>query len=277
MFGLGVCVVAVLPITASAAPVPTVPTAPPAFVIGVDDDLAKWLTRPDGLVAKYQDLGIDAVRLTIRWRHGQPRPTRVRVYLHRAALLIQRGQRVVISVFGRPSDAPLDDASRAQYCDFLHYVFLRIPFRHVAIWNEANSPQFWPSSAGAPAHEKLLATCWSRLHALRRDVNLISTTAAHYDPARECLPAERSSEADRRHLRARPQDRGTGRPRGEPDPRRASSRTLSAGGGRVLQLRAPRRGPARRVAVGRPLSRRDGEAVVRGIQVSCRPGARGDR
>jgi hypothetical protein len=81
-------------------------------VIGVDDDHAKWLARPDGLVAKYQDLGLDAVRLTIPWRHGQTRPTRVRVYLHRAALLIQDGQRVVISVFGRPSDAPLDDQIR---------------------------------------------------------------------------------------------------------------------------------------------------------------------
>jgi hypothetical protein len=181
--GLGVCVLAVVAITASAAPASTVPSAPRTFVIGVDDDHAKWLTRPNGLVAKYQDLGLDAVRLTIPWRHGQTRPTRVRVYLHRAALLIQQGQRVVISVFGRPSDAPLDDASRRQYCDFLHYVFVRIPFRDVAIWNEANSPQFWPGSAGAPAYERLLATCWSRLHALRRDVNVISTTAAHYDPA----------------------------------------------------------------------------------------------
>jgi hypothetical protein len=182
LFGLGVCVLAVLPLTAAAAPGSMVPSAPQAFVIGVDDDHAKWLVRPDGLVAKYDDLGLDAVRLTIPWHEGQTRPTRVRVYLHRAALLIQQGQRVVISVFGRPSDAPLDDVSRGQYCDFLHYVFVRIPFRDVAIWNEANSPQFWPSSAGAPAYEKLLATCWSRLHALRRGVNVMSTTAAHHDP-----------------------------------------------------------------------------------------------
>jgi hypothetical protein len=182
LFGLGVCVLAVIPITASAAPGP-VAAAPRPLVIGVDDDHAKWLARPDGLVAKYEDLGLDAVRLTIPWRSGQSRPYRVRVYLHRAALLIQSGQRVVISVFGRPSDAPVDDASRRQYCDFLHYIFVRIPFRDVAVWNEANSPQFWPASAGAEEYEKLLATCWSRLHALRRDVNVISTTAAHYDPA----------------------------------------------------------------------------------------------
>ena len=152
-------------------------------MIGVDDDHSKWLARPDGLVAKYRDLGLEAVRLTIPWRRGQSRPTNVRIYLHRAATLIQRGQRVVISVFGRPSEAPLDPKSRRQYCDFLHYVLVRIPFRDVAIWNEANSPQFWPQSGGAPAYEELLAACWRRLHALRRDINLISTTAAHYDPA----------------------------------------------------------------------------------------------
>jgi hypothetical protein len=183
VLGLGVCVLAVFPIAASADPGPgsTAPSTP--FVIGVDDDHSKWLARPDGLVAKYRDLGLEAVRLTIPWRRGQSRPTHVRVYLHRAAALMQRGQRVVISVFGRPSEAPLDASSRTQYCNFLHYVLVRIPFRDVAIWNEANSPQFWPRSGGAPAYEELLAACWRRLHGLRRDVNLISTTAAHYDPA----------------------------------------------------------------------------------------------
>jgi hypothetical protein len=138
---------------------------------------------PDGLVAKYRDLGLDAVRLTIPWRHGQSRPTHVRVYLHRAAMLIERGQRVVVSVFGRPKDAPVDRLGRSQYCGFLHYILLRIPFHDVAIWNEANSPQFWPSTAGAKAYEELLSACWLRLHRLRADVNVISTTAAHHDPA----------------------------------------------------------------------------------------------
>ena len=90
---------------------------------------------------------------------------------------------MVISVFGKPADAPLDATSRRRYCNFLHYVLVRIPFRDVAIWNEANSPQFWPRSAGAPAYEALLAACWRRLHGLRPDVNIISTTAAHHDPA----------------------------------------------------------------------------------------------
>lgn len=179
------------------------PAPPPLlgdFVIGIDDDHSKWLARPDGLVAKYRDLGTDAVRLTIPYRKGQSRPTNVRVYLHRAAMLVQRGQRVVIGVFGRPADAPLDAASRRQYCDFLHYILLRIPFRDVVIWNEANSPTFWPRAGGARAYEALLATCWRRLSALRREINVLSTTAARYDPAgfmREVGAAYR--ERGRRH------------------------------------------------------------------------------
>ncbi len=173
-----------LPLAASAdpGPVPTAPTS--AFLVGIDDDHSKWLARPDGLLAKYRDLGLDAVRVTIRWRRGRTRATTlVGTYLHRAASLVARGQRVVISVFGKPSEAPLDARSRKQYCDFLHYVLVRIPFRDVVVWNEANSPQFWPASAGAPAYEALLAACYRRLHPLRRDINVISTTAAHYDPA----------------------------------------------------------------------------------------------
>jgi hypothetical protein len=180
---VGVGVLAVLAVAAAAAAGREHPERSDSFVIGVDDDHSKWLARPDGLVAKYRDLGLEAVRITIPWRRGQSRPTNVRVYLHRAALLIQRGQRVVISVFGRPSEAPVDATSRKQYCDFLHYVLLRIPFRDVVIWNEANSPRFWPEAGGASAYEALLAACWRRLQSLPREVNVISTTAAHHDPA----------------------------------------------------------------------------------------------
>jgi hypothetical protein len=170
-------------VAAPSGPSQDPPAPSKTFVIGIDDDHSKWLARPDGLVAKYRDLGLEAVRITIPWRRGQSRPTNVRVYLHRAAMMIQRGQRVVISVFGKPSEAPLTATARRQYCDFLHYVVLRIPFRDVAIWSEANSPQFWPAAAGARAYEELLAACWLRLHKLRPGINLISTTAAHYDPA----------------------------------------------------------------------------------------------
>ena len=60
----------------------------------------------------------------------------------------------------------------------------RIPkIRDVVVWNEVNSPQFWPAAGGAAAYEALLADCWDHLRRLRPYVNLISSTAAKYDPA----------------------------------------------------------------------------------------------
>jgi hypothetical protein len=180
-----VCLLAALPLAAHAGSFQQVRPAATPFLVGVDDDHAKWLSRPDGLVAKYRDLGLDAVRVTIPWRRGQTKPSALTgLYIHRAAQLHLRGQRVILAVFGRPSDAPTDAKTRKQYCDFLHHVFTRVPFQDAQIWNEANSPQFWPRAAGPYAYEALLATCWRRLHALRGDrVNVISTTAARYDPA----------------------------------------------------------------------------------------------
>jgi hypothetical protein len=206
---LGVCLLFLVPLAATASAGPEVAAPRSPFVIGVDDDHAKWLAKPDGLIAKYRDLGLEAVRITIPWWYGEKKPTTVGVYLHRAATMIERGQRVVISVFGRPSDAPLGAESRRAYCGFLHYILVRIPFQDVAIWNEVNSPQFWPTSAGAPAYEALLSTCWRRLHALRPNVNVISTTAAHHDPAGfmrllEDVQGEAAHAADPRHVRPQP-------------------------------------------------------------------------
>ena len=60
----------------------------------------------------------------------------------------------------------------------------RIPkIRDVVVWNEVNSPAFWPAAGGAAAYEALLAECWDRLRGLRPYVNLISSTAARHDPA----------------------------------------------------------------------------------------------
>jgi len=154
------------------------------LVVGVDDDTAKWMARPNGLLATYRDLGLGAVRVTIPWRRGISRPTRIEgLYLHRVAGLVVGGQRVVLGVYGRPVQAPRTRRERDDYCGFLAHVLERIPIDDVVIWNEANSPTFWPAAAGAEAYEKLLATCWDRLHGLRPDVNVISSTSAHHDPS----------------------------------------------------------------------------------------------
>src|SRR5207237_739046 len=117
-------------------------------------------------------------------RRGELRPRPVsQTYLSRAARAIVLGERIVIAVYGRPADAPVDAASRSEYCGYLHHVLARIPkIDGVVIRNEANSPRYWPARAGAAAYEALLARCWDVLHRLRHPVKVIDSTASHYDP-----------------------------------------------------------------------------------------------
>src|SRR5919108_2499827 len=158
--------------------------AAPGLLVGVDDDTVKWVARPNGVLGVDRDLGVGAVRVTIPWRRGETRPTKlVQTYLHRASTLVAAGQRVVLAVYGMPQQAPTEARTRSQYCGFLAHVLTRIPLRDVVVWNEANSPTFWPAQAGAAGYEALLAQCWDTLHALRPDVNVISSTAARHDPA----------------------------------------------------------------------------------------------
>ena len=160
-------------------------SASPGLRLGFDDDTLKWMTRPDGVVGVHHDLGVRTTRITIPWRRGELRPRPIsQTYLSRAAKAIALGQDIVIAVYGPAREAPVDAASRNQYCSYVHHVLAVIPqVAGVVIWNEANSPRYWPAGAGAPAYERLLATCWDRLHRLRHPVNVIDSTASHYDAA----------------------------------------------------------------------------------------------
>ena len=182
---VGAAVFACVCVVSAHATGPTAVQPERQLLVGLDDDTAKWRTRADGLLATYRDLRIDAVRLTIPWRRGENRPTvEAGIYLHRAAKMVARGQRVVLAVYGHPWQAPVTAIQRGHYCGFLKHVLTRIPkIRDVVVWNEVNSPDFWPAAGGAEAYEALLAECWDRLRNVRPSVNLISTTAAKNDPA----------------------------------------------------------------------------------------------
>lgn len=176
--------------------------AAPGLLVGVDDDSVKWLAKPFGLLSVNRDLGLDAVRVVIPWKRGRTKPNRlIGLYLHRVATMAGHGQRVVLAVYGSPADAPLDARGRAAYCGFLRHVLQRIPVRDVVIWNEVNSPDYWPQRAGAPAYAALLGECWDTLHrSLARGVNVISSTAAAHDPAgfvRDLGAAYRASRRER--------------------------------------------------------------------------------
>ncbi len=151
--------------------------------VGFDDDTIKWMSRPNGVIGVDRDLGVHVIRITIPWHQGERRPHRLgQTYLSRAARAISLGQRIVIAVYGRPEEAPVTAPERREYCGYVRHVLAVIPrITGVVVWNEANSPDYWPVSAGAPRYEALLARCWDVLHRLRHPVNVIDSTASHYD------------------------------------------------------------------------------------------------
>jgi hypothetical protein len=155
------------------------------MIVGVTDDTAKWMARQDGVVGVHRDLRLMAVRVTVPWRPGQVRPTkRQQVYLHRISRMIQLNDRIVLSVYNFARYAPVTPDAQEDYCGFLRHVVRRIPLLHdVQIWNEVNSPVFWPADAGPSAYEALLARCWDVLHGVPTLVNVISSTAPRHDPA----------------------------------------------------------------------------------------------
>jgi hypothetical protein len=155
------------------------------LIVGVTDDTAKWMTRQDGIVGVHRDLRLMAVRVTIPWRPGQVRPNRLQqVYLHRIARMLQLNDRIVLSVYNVARYAPATRVRRNQYCAFLRGAVRRLPLiSDVEIWNEANSPTYWPQEDGPDTYGALLARCYDLLHARPGPTNVISSTASRHDPA----------------------------------------------------------------------------------------------
>jgi hypothetical protein len=169
---------------AAAAPNP-VESTHLKMIVGVTDDTAKWMNRQDGIVGVHRDLRLMAVRVTIPWKPGQVEPTKLQqVYLHRIARMIQLNDRIVLAVYNVARYAPATPRARNEYCAFLGGIVRRIPLIHdVEIWNEANSPAYWPQDDGATTYGALLARCYDVLHRRPGPINVISSTASRHDPA----------------------------------------------------------------------------------------------
>lgn len=159
--------------------------AAPRLRLGFDDDTLKWMSRPNGVIAIDRQLGATFTRITIPWRRGETRPRPVvRTYMRRAAGALALHQKIVIAVFNQASEAPTDALGRDEYCSYVSRLLRAVPnLAAIVIWNEANSPRYWPVSSGAAGYEALLAQCWDVLHAVKSNVNVIDSTASHHDPA----------------------------------------------------------------------------------------------
>jgi hypothetical protein len=155
------------------------------IIVGVTDDTAKWMVRQDGIVGVHRDLRLMAVRVTIPWKPTQAKPTRVqKVYLQRIRRMTELNDRVVLAIYNKAQFAPTTPAERNRYCGFLQGAVKHVPLIHdVEIWNEANSPAYWPDAAGAESYTKLLARCYDVLHSRPYPINVISSTASRHDPA----------------------------------------------------------------------------------------------
>ena len=165
--------------------------AQPGLIVGVDDDLAKWLRSPRAPLSVERALGLRAVRFSVPWQRGDSAlAASDRVELSRA-IAAAFGIRVVLSVTGPAHDAPIDEPSRDQYCAFARSLVQQFPtVNDVVIWNEPNSGTFWKPQADAPAeYEALLARCWDVLHAYRPNVDVIDSTAPRGNGKTSTAPA----------------------------------------------------------------------------------------
>jgi hypothetical protein len=158
----------------------------PGLLLGVDDDGLKWTEDTPAAVDAVQALGLGAVRITLHWPDGQTKlDADGRTYLRRAQAAARLGVRVVLAVYGNPSAPPLTAEAQTAYCAYLTDALSRARnVRDVVIWNEVNSALFWrPQQSAAAAYQSLLATCYDVLHKYRREVNVISSTSPHENPA----------------------------------------------------------------------------------------------
>src|SRR5919204_4707108 len=160
--------------------------AAPGLFVGVDDDTLKW-EHPEQVIPVARDLGLRAIRITAAWHSGESRIGVLDKRILDQAIPAAYGLRVVVALYGKPDEAPKDDADRQQYCNYAADLVRRYPtVNDVVIWNEPNVSRFWRpqynqdgTDAAPAAYEALLARCWDTLHAARPGVNVIAASSPH--------------------------------------------------------------------------------------------------
>jgi hypothetical protein len=95
------------------------------------------------------------------------------------------------------------EEARWEYCSFVGDALERAPdISDVVIWNEVNSRRFWrPQRGAAAAYAALLAQCYDGLHAVRKRLNVISSTSPQDHPGRFIAALGAAYRASGRHGR----------------------------------------------------------------------------
>ncbi len=155
--------------------------AAPSFFVGTDEDSLLWgNSQQTATIARA--LGLRSIRITTQWHPGDTQVSAAYQRLLDKLQLDTGGLRVVVSVYGKPTDAPRTEAARSQYCGFIADLLRDNPtIDDVVIWLDPNDGTFWTpqfnsdgTSASPADYEALLAQCWDAAHAVRTGVNLIS-------------------------------------------------------------------------------------------------------
>jgi hypothetical protein len=155
----------------------------PGLFVGITDDV--FVNHPSTAIAAARDLGVEGFRVALNWAAGQTQMSPRDVATFTNMVSAADGMRIVITVYGRAVDAPIDAAGRESYCAYVRDLLTRFQtINDVVIWNEPNLGFFWQpqfnadgTSAAPSAYEALLARCWDVLHSVRPGVNLIMTTS----------------------------------------------------------------------------------------------------
>ena len=157
-------------------------SAAPGLLVGVVDNSLMWTHQPAPIVAVQRDLGLRAIRLSVRWRRDQWSPTPTQVTELNRAVRSAAGLRVVLSISGFGADAPHDRFQQDKFCGFAFNLLSRFPtVDDVVVWNEPNTVHFWRpqfaedgTSAAPEEYAGLLLRCYDLLHGLRPGINVIS-------------------------------------------------------------------------------------------------------
>ena len=115
------------------------------------------------------------------WQPGQTQATDSDAAAFGEAVRNAGSQKLILSVCGSPSAAPVDVAS--QYCSFVSSLLDRFPqVAAVNIWNEANLAHFWRqqfnrngSSAAPAAYEALMPRCYDAIKSRHPSVRVLTS------------------------------------------------------------------------------------------------------
>ena len=179
----GVAVVVAVLATLVVAPAAT---AAPGLAVGAVENDLMWASADTVSAARY--LGLRTIAVTLDWEPRLSDLEPVQIDGLNRAVMAGGGLRIVLGIHNDWQRAPVDEASRRQYCAYAANALRRYPqINDVIVWNEPNVGFFWRpqfdangGSESPRGYLQLAAHCYDVLHAVRPGVNVIGPVNSHW-------------------------------------------------------------------------------------------------